>query len=147
MKSITKASDPLNQTPAVRREQRNSAISKKEKVTFAYGARKSRAVMCRRNLLVFVNFPKHVPTETNFCLAMFVANFRIFSLWTEKRAEMRMNGRAIVHKACTCAGLPHVVHTVVMEPKTVCTVRSIHEKFNVFTDAVVRGETRLRSEY
>lgn len=53
-----------------------------------------------------------------------------------------MNGRPIVHKACTCAGLPHVVHTIVMEPKTVCTVRSIHEKFNVITDAVARGETR-----
>lgn len=119
----------------------------RKKVTFAYGARKSKAVMWRRNLLVFVNFPKHVPTETNFCLAMFVANLRIFSLWTEKKSrDERMNGRAVVHKACTCAGLPHVVHTVVMEPKTVCTIRSIDEKFNVFTDAVVRGETRLRSE-
>lgn len=38
------------------------------------------------------------------------------------------------------AELPHVVHAVVMEPKTVSTVRSIHEKFDVFTDAV-RGDT------
>lgn len=41
------------------------------------------------------------------------------------------------------AGLPHVVHTIVMEPKTVSTVRSIHEKFDVFTDAV-RGEPRYQ---
>ena len=30
-------------------------------ITLAYGARKSRAVMCNRNFVVFVNFPKQTP--------------------------------------------------------------------------------------
>lgn len=55
----------------------------KQKRTFAYGAKKSSAVMCRRNLLVFVNFPKHVPTDTSLSREMLVANFRILSLWTK----------------------------------------------------------------
>lgn len=102
--------------------------------------------MCRRNLPVLVNFPKHVPTETNFCRAMFVANFKIFSLWTEKKLSELINGRVIIHTACIYARLPHVVYTVVMESKTVCAVRTIHKKLDVFPDAVVRGKTRLRRE-
>lgn len=54
-------------------------------VTFAYGARKSRAVMCRRNFLVFVNFPKHVPTDMSLSREKLVASFKIFSLWTENQ--------------------------------------------------------------
>lgn len=115
---------------------------RKYKNTFAYGARKSRAVMCRRNLPVFVNFPKHVPTETNFCRAMFVPNFKIFSLWTERKTSELM-GRVIDHTECIYDRLPHVVHPVVMEPKTICAVRTIHKKLDVFPDAVVGEKTRL----
>ena len=39
----------------------------------AYGAKKSRAVTCSLNFLVFVNFPKHVPREIKFSLATFPA--------------------------------------------------------------------------
>lgn len=99
----------------------------------AYGARKSRAVMCRRNLPVFVNFPKHVPTETNFCRAMFVANFKIFSLRTEKKVNSRTSDCS--HVLYVIARLPHVVHTVVMEPETVCAIRTIHKQLDVFPDA------------
>lgn len=42
--------------------------------------------MCRRNFLVFVNFPKQVPTEMSLSREKFVANFRILSLWTENNA-------------------------------------------------------------
>lgn len=36
--------------------------------------------MCNRNLWVFVNFPKHVPSDTSLSPEMLAANFKIFSL-------------------------------------------------------------------
>lgn len=48
--------------------------------TFAYGAKKSRAVICNLNFPVFENLPKQVPKLIRFSLPIFVALFMISSL-------------------------------------------------------------------
>lgn len=88
--------------------------------------------------MVFVNFPKHVPTDTSFSLETCAANFRIFSLRTDDKARKWI---CVTRHSCEPLNasfrvLPHVVHAVVVQSETVGAIRSVHKYFDVFSDAV-----------
>lgn len=58
-------------------------------VTFAYGAMKSNAVICKRNLRVLVKRPKHVPKLSNSFRGKLLAYLIIASLERKSRIEYR----------------------------------------------------------
>jgi len=55
--------------------------------TFEYGAIKSSAVICKRNLRVLVNRPKQVPKLSNSFRGKLLAYFIIASLKDQKRNQ------------------------------------------------------------